>query len=321
MAIRAMDSHDDVINDIEVRMKPVEDVGFLGLGQMGGPMAERLLRQSFRLHVHDPSPTALAPFAAGGAIIHDSPRAVADVASIVFACLPSRDVSLAVGLGADGVVHGSAIRLYAEMSTIGQDVVEQIGRGLAEKGIDIVDAPVSGGAPAARAGTLAMLAAGAPSLIAQVSPLLELIGREVFVIGERPGMAQVMKIVNNVIMATNMVVCSEGLAMGAKAGLDADMMMRLIDAGTAQSFASSKMLTRAVAGTFDYGAALSIIEKDMVLGLTEANLMKIAMPTIERARDVWHAAYEAGHGKDDFTSILRYIAEKNGTSVSGGGSC
>ena len=121
-------------------------------------------------------------------------------------------------------------------------------------------------------------------------------------------------------MATNLVVCSEGLAMGAKAGLDADTMMRLIDAGTGQSFASSKMLTRAVAGTFDYGAALSIIEKDMALGLAEANLMEIAVPTIEQARDVWHAAYEAGHGRDDFTSILRYIAEKCGTSVRGGGS-
>ncbi|VXC80359.1 3-hydroxyisobutyrate dehydrogenase (fragment) [Burkholderia sp. 8Y] len=75
-----------------------------------------------------------------------------------------------------------------------------------------------------------------------------------------------MKIVNNVIMATNMVVCSEGLAMGAKAGLDPDMMLRLLDAGTGHSFACSKMLTRAVAGTYDYGAALSIIEKDMTLG-------------------------------------------------------
>src|SRR6516164_7027696 len=102
-------------------MKPVEDVGFLGLGQMGGPMAERLLGQSFRLHVYDPSPTALAPFTAGAAIVHDSPRAVADAATLVFACLPSRGVSLSVGLGPDGVAHGSAIRLYAEMSTIGQD--------------------------------------------------------------------------------------------------------------------------------------------------------------------------------------------------------
>lgn len=296
-------------------MKLAEDIGFLGLGQMGGPMAERLLGQRFRLHVHDPSPAALAPFAAANAVVHDSPRAVADAASIVFACLPSRQVSLAVGLGPDGVVHGSAIRLYVEMSTIGQDTIEQIGTGLAAKGIDIVDAPISGGAPAARAGTLAMLAAGAPRLIEQVSPLLALIGKEVFVMGERPGMAQIMKIVNNMIMATNMVVCSEGLAMGAKAGLDPDMMLRLLDAGTGQSFACSKMLTRAVAGTYDYGAALSIIEKDMTLGLAEANLMEMAVPTIGRARDVWHAAYEAGQGKEDFTSILRYIAEKNGTSV------
>jgi 3-hydroxyisobutyrate dehydrogenase-like beta-hydroxyacid dehydrogenase len=298
-------------------METVKNVGFLGLGQMGGPMAERLLGQSFRLHVYDPSPGALVLFAAGGAVVHDSPRAVADAASIVFACLPSREVSLAVGLGPEGVVHGSAIRIYAEMSTIGQDVVERIGCVLAEKDIGIVDAPISGGAPAARAGTLAMLVSGAPALVEQVSPLLSFIGKEVFVMGDRPGMAQVMKIVNNVIMAANMVVCAEGLAMGAKAGLDADMMMRLLNAGTAQSFACSKMLSRAVAGQFDYGAALAIIEKDMSLGLDEARLLNVALPTIGRARDVWHGAYEAGHAREDFTSILKFVADENGTSVRG----
>ncbi|MBU9676290.1 NAD(P)-dependent oxidoreductase [Burkholderia multivorans] len=298
-------------------METLKHIGFLGLGQMGGPMAERLLGQSFRLHVYDPSPAALEPFIEGGAVIHDSPRAVADAASIVFACLPNRDVSLAVGLGADGVVHGKAIRIYAEMSTIGQDMIERIGVGLAEKGIDIVDAPISGGAPAARAGTLAMLAAGAPAAVEQVMPLLSLIGKEVFVMGERAGMAQIMKIVNNIIMATNLVVCSEGLAMGAKAGLDPDMMMRLLDAGTAQSFAGSKMLSRAVSGRFDYGAALAIIEKDMSLGFDEARLLNIATPTIDRARDVWHAAYEAGRGTEDFTSILTFVAEQGGTRVRG----
>ncbi|MBU9618492.1 NAD(P)-dependent oxidoreductase [Burkholderia multivorans] len=298
-------------------METMKHIGFLGLGQMGGPMAERLLGQSFRLHVYDPSPAALEPFIEGGAVIHDSPRAVADAASIVFACLPNRDVSLAVGLGPDGVVHGKAIRVYAEMSTIGQDMIERIGAGLAEKGIDIVDAPISGGAPAARAGTLAMLAAGAPAAVEQLMPLLSLIGKEVFVMGERAGMAQIMKIVNNIIMATNLVVCSEGLAMGAKAGLDPDMMMRLLDAGTAQSFAGSKMLSRAVSGRFDYGAALAIIEKDMSLGFDEARLLNIATPTIDRARDVWHAAYEAGRGAQDFTSILTFVAEQGGTRVRG----
>ncbi|PRD78257.1 NAD(P)-dependent oxidoreductase [Burkholderia multivorans] len=298
-------------------METLKHIGFLGLGQMGGPMAERLLGQSFRLHVYDPSPAALEPFIGGGAVIHDSPRAVADAASIVFACLPNRDVSLAVGLGPDGVVHGKAIRVYAEMSTIGQDMIERIGAGLAEKGIDIVDAPISGGAPAARAGTLAMLAAGAPAAVEQLMPLLSLIGKEVFVMGERAGMAQIMKIVNNIIMATNLVVCSEGLAMGAKAGLDPDMMMRLLDAGTAQSFAGSKMLSRAVSGRFDYGAALAIIEKDMSLGFDEARLLNIATPTIDRARDVWHAAYEAGRGTEDFTSILTFVAEQGGTRVRG----
>jgi 3-hydroxyisobutyrate dehydrogenase-like beta-hydroxyacid dehydrogenase len=300
-------------------MKSVKDIGFLGLGKMGASMAERLMGDAVRLHIYDPSEAALEPFAKGGAIVHDSPRAVADAASMVFACLPNREVSLAVGLGADGVVHGSAIRLYVEMSTIGQDLIEQIGAGLAKRGIDIVDAPVSGGPPAARAGTLAMLVSGEPSAVAQVSLLLARIGKEVFPMGNRPGMAQVMKIVNNIVMAANMVVCAEGLAMGAKAGLDADMMMRLIDSGSGQSFACSRIMSRAVSGQFDFGAALAVIEKDMALGLAEAGLMEVTMPAIERARDVWHAAYEAGRGDEDFTSILRFVEERNGTRVRGRG--
>jgi 3-hydroxyisobutyrate dehydrogenase-like beta-hydroxyacid dehydrogenase len=298
-------------------MKSVENIGFLGLGKMGASMAERLLGDAIRLHVYDPSPAALEPFAKVGAIVHDSPRAVADAAAIVFACLPNREVSLAVGLGADGVVHGSALRVYVEMSTIGQDLIERIGEGLAQKGIEIVDAPVSGGPPAARAGTLAMLVSGAPSAVAQVSPLLARIGKEVFPMGDRAGMAQIMKIVNNVVMAANMVVCAEGLAMGAKAGLDADMMMRLIHSGTGQSFACSRILSRGVSGQFDYGAALAVIEKDMALGVAEARLLNVELPAIERARDVWHAAYEAGHGNEDFTSILRFVEEANGTRVRG----
>lgn len=238
-------------------------------------------------------------------------------ASSLPACLPNREVSLAVGLGPDGVVHGSALRIYVEMSTIGQDLIEQIGKGLARKGIDIVDAPVSGGPPAARAGTLAMLVSGTPATVAQVSPLLARIGKEVFPMGDRPGMAQTMKIVNNIIMAANLVVCAEGLAMGAKAGLDADMMMRLIDSGTGQSFACSKILSRAVSGQFDYGAALAVIEKDMTLGVAEAQLLKVSIPAIERARNVWHAAYEAGRGGEDFTSILKFVEEENGTRVRG----
>ncbi|WP_230945559.1 NAD(P)-dependent oxidoreductase [Burkholderia pseudomultivorans] len=229
-------------------------------------MAERLLGHACRLHVYDPSADALAPFVDGG------PSRMARCEwSPTWRALSSHEV----GLGPHGVVHGSGIRDYVEMSTIGQDTIEGIGAGLAQRGMDIADASVSGGPAAAPAGTLAMLISAMPATVAKVSPLLDMIGKEVFPRGDRAGMAQIMKIVNNVVMAANMVVCAEGLAMGEKAGLDVDMMMRLIDSGSGQRFTCSRIMSRAVSGKFDFGAALTVIGNDMALGLAEARLMEV----------------------------------------------
>ena len=111
-------------------MDDVTRIGFLGLGQMGAPMAERLFGPDVRLHVFDPRPEAVAPFVARGAVACGSPREVADAAGIVLACLPSGEVSEVVALGPEGVVHGHAIRIHAEMSTIGRPAMERIAAGL-----------------------------------------------------------------------------------------------------------------------------------------------------------------------------------------------
>lgn len=296
-------------------MTEYTDIGFIGLGQMGGAIAERLLGQRFRLHVYDPAPGAMDRFVSAGALAHDSARAVADAASVVFACLPGMQVSLDVALGQNGVAHGKAIQLYADMSTIGREAIEKIAAGLQLHGIDTLDAPVTGGAPVARAGRLTMLVSGRPESVEQVRPLLALMGREIHVLGERPGMAQLMKVVNNIIMGANLVVAAEGLSFGAKAGLDAASMLGVLQSGTGQSFAACEILRRGIAGTFDYGAALTILDKDMALGLSEATALDAVMPVIARAREAWHAALEAGLGAEDFTAILKFVEQQNQTLV------
>jgi 3-hydroxyisobutyrate dehydrogenase-like beta-hydroxyacid dehydrogenase len=104
-------------------------IGFIGLGQMGGSMAERLIRDDIELHVYDVSPSACERFAALGTVVHSSSKQVADAAPIVFACLPKREVSLEVACGPDGVIHGGAIRVYVEMSTVGKTFIEELGSG------------------------------------------------------------------------------------------------------------------------------------------------------------------------------------------------
>ncbi len=292
-------------------------IGFLGLGQMGAPMAERLFGEGVELHVFDPRAEAVAPFLARGAVAHGSPRALADAAEIVLACLPSGAVSEAAALGPDGVVHGRAIRIHAEMSTIGRPGVQRIGEGLAARGIALVDAPITGGPPGARAGTLAMMAAGPAAAVEALRPILLRIGRAVFVVGDTPGQAQVMKLVNNLLVATHIVTTLEAFALGAKAGLDVATMAALVNAGTGRSFASSDVMPAVLSGRFDFGATIAVLDKDVALGVEEAQELGVPMWVIEQASRVWRFAASHGAAGRDMTEIARLIEGWAGTEIRG----
>jgi 3-hydroxyisobutyrate dehydrogenase-like beta-hydroxyacid dehydrogenase len=288
-------------------------LGFIGLGQMGAPMAERLLGPDVELHVFDTSSKALAPFARAGAIAHKSPKSVADNATIVFASLPSQNVSQMVALGDGGIAEGDAIKIYVEMSTIGADCIRMIAGDLAKRGIVTIDGPISGGPPAAKAGRLAMMASGEPSAVATVSPWLARIGDKVYDLGEQPGQAQTMKLINNLLMATNLVAASEGLAMGAKAGLKPLQMAEVIEAGSGQSASLNKILVpSALTGAFSFGAHLSIVAKDTALGTAEAEKLSVSLPVIHAAHERWQAALAAGMSSEDFTKIFAFIQEQSG---------
>lgn len=296
-------------------MREKTHIGFIGLGQMGGAMAERLLADDVALHVCDPSADAVRRFADSGAIAHDTPRQVADAAPIVFACLPARAISEEVASGANGVIHGNAIRVYAEMSTIGKTCIEGITVRLRERSIETVDAPITGGPAAARAGRLTMLVSGSAAPVAGITPWLGRIGPKVVNLGDRPGLAQTMKVVNNFIMAANMIVASEGLVMGAKAGLDAARMMEVLSAGTGQSTAAGILARSALTGAFDFGARLAILEKDVSLGVDEAAALDVPVTVMAAAADIWREASKQGRAGDDFTSIIKVLEERAGAVV------
>lgn len=290
-------------------------IGFLGLGQMGAPMAERLLGDDVDLHVFDVSDSTMAAFVVKGAIAHCSPRSVADSASLIMACLPSGDICEQAALGEEGVAHGNAVKIHVEMSTIGRARVERIASGLAAHGIQTVDAPITGGPPAARDGTLAMLASGDEASLATVTPWLGRIGQSIHILGSRPGQAQIMKLINNMVMATNMVAASEGLVMGAKAGLDPDVMTNLLQSGTGSSWSAGALKKVALSGSFDFGARMSIVAKDVALGLREAASLDMPMPVVEAACRLWAAMLEAGHHAEDFTTIIKAVEQQAGCEV------
>ena len=292
------------------------EAGFIGLGAMGGGIARRLANAGIKLHVYDPDATKTAGFAKWNAVVHPNPQSVADATEIVFACLPNSKVSKAVAYGSSSVSEGKKIKTYVEMSTIGRTPLIDIAQKLQSKSINVVDCPVSGGPKGADNGTLAIIVAGDPAVVNHVRDHLNLISKNVFEMGPEPGMAQMMKLVNNLISATNMASAFEALVLGAKAGLDADMMVNVINASTGRNSATTDKVPKSVLpGTFDYGAATRTLHKDITVGLEEAEALGVPMWVARNTRQVWEFAMTQGGADLDFTTLIQYFEKWAGVEV------
>lgn len=289
------------------------ELGFLGLGQMGAAIAERLEQRGARLHVHDPNEAAMAPFLERGAVRHESSRSVADAAGIVFACLPNGTVSEAV---APEVAKGGAVKIYVEMSTIGSPALAKVQAMVEPRGITLVDCPISGGPKGARAGTLTVICAGPPEVRVQIMPWLQRIGGRVFEVGDKPGQGQLMKLVNNLVNAANMATAFEALVLGAKGGLDPDLMVSVLNVSTGQNNATLTKVPKAVlTGSFDYGAALTTMVKDVVLGLAEADALGVPMWVHEQVGQLWRFGEHQGLGRADLTALIQILEGWAGVEV------
>jgi 3-hydroxyisobutyrate dehydrogenase-like beta-hydroxyacid dehydrogenase len=295
-----------------------ERIGFIGVGQMGAPMAERLLAAGYEVAVYDASAAAMRPFGALGATLAGSPREAALGATTVFACLPSPEVSIAVALGADGIGEVPGLKVYVETSTIGLSTVQKIAEGLAARGVGMLDAPVSGGPRGARAGTLAAIVAGDTALFERTRPLFEAIAKRVFYVGAKPGLGQMTKLANNMISAAGMAVASEVAVMAVKAGVDPTTLIDAINASTGRNSATEDKFPKSILPrTFDYGGKLSIMYKDVKLCLEEAKALEVPMWVGNSVVQLWFQAMVEGRGQDDYTTIIKMIEGWAGVTVDG----
>jgi 3-hydroxyisobutyrate dehydrogenase-like beta-hydroxyacid dehydrogenase len=288
-------------------------IGFIGLGQMGAPMAERLLDGGFAVHVFDLAAAAVRPLVEHGAIGAGSARACAQGADVAFACLPSPEVSRAVALGADGIAGADGPGIYVEMSTIGRASVQAIADGLKGRGIAVLDAPVSGGPRGARAGRLATMVAGERAAFERTRPLLETIARNVFYVGEQPGLGQIAKLANNMMSAAGMAVACEAAAMAVKAGLDARTLIDVVNASTGRNSATEDKFPQSILPrSFDYGGKLATMYKDVRLCLEEAQRLGVPMWVGSSVTQLWFQAMCEGRGDDDYTTIAKTIEAWSG---------
>ena len=287
-------------------------LGFIGVGNMGLPMAERLIGAGHELVVHDIREAALAPLTARQARPAKSPRDVANRSEIAFVSLPTLPALREVVLGAEGTIHGTAIKLLVNTCTVGVPLVEEMTAALAARGIGLVDCPISGGPPGARAGTLAVMISGDPKLVAQVRPIVEAWG-PVTVAGPRPGLAQVLKLTNNILSAVALAATCEAYVMGAKGGLDPEVMTEAINRGSGRNSATLQKIPASVLNrAFDYGAPMHILTKDVDLAIEQGERLGVPMWVCQAARLMFKHAMFTGMENQDITELVRVVEKGAG---------
>src|SRR3954452_14900611 len=229
------------------------EIGFIGLGKMGFPMARRLIEAKHQLTVFDTRKEVVDQLVALGAQAASSPKDIADRCETVMANLPSLQASLEVATGSGGVIEGKKGKRFIDLSTVGSHMAVKIHGLLVKKNIVQLDSPVSGDVGGAEKGTLAVMVSGPRADFEIVKAALGVIGK-VFFIGEKPGSGQTMKLANNFLSATAMVATSEAVVMGVKSGLDPAVMIDVINAGSGMNTASRDKFPRSILPrTFDFG--------------------------------------------------------------------
>src|SRR3954451_1492692 len=293
------------------------DIGFIGLGKMGFPMARRLIEAKHQLVVHDQRKEAVDKLVALGAQAASSPKDAADRAETVLASLPSLQASLEVATGAAGVIEGKRVRRFVDLSTVGSHVAVRIHDLLATRNIVQLDSPVSGGVGGAEKGTLAVMVSGPKSEYEAVQPALAVIGK-LFFIGEKSGSAQTMKLANNLLSATAVVATSEAVVMGVKAGLDPNVMIDVINAGSGMNPASRDKFPRSILPrTFDFGFATGLMVKDVRLCLEEMKSLGLSMEVAEAVGRLWEVVIREMGRASDFPSAIKPIEKAAGVVVGG----
>jgi len=292
-------------------------IGFVGVGRMGGPMANRLIDAGYELVIFDTNSACTDPLVARGAVRVGSPKAVADETQVVLMSLPTPAIVWEVAAGNNGLIHGKQVKIAIDLSTTGPEMAMKVADQLAKKGISGFDCPVSGGIAGAVKGTLALMASGDANSYDIVKPILANLGN-LFYVGGKAGMGQTMKVINNMISVTSLAITSEALVLGAKVGLDADMMIDVINAGSGKTGASmDKMPKYVLPRTFDFGFAIGLSAKDVRLCLEAGDSMGVPMPVGRAVVDFVHAVRDQYGEQADMTEMIKRIEAAAGVEVKG----
>jgi 3-hydroxyisobutyrate dehydrogenase-like beta-hydroxyacid dehydrogenase len=291
-------------------------VGFLGLGAIGSPMAERLAGSGANVVVYNRTTAKTTRFRDRAAIAA-TPAEVADKADIIFACLTTADSYREVVLGPDGVIRGGRAKIYVHVGTNEVALLKELATALSGRGIATLDAPMTGGVPRALDGTLTVMASGPREVFERAEPLLQSYATKIIYLSDRVGAAQVMKFVNNVLSASNLALACEAMVLGRKAGLDPVAMLEVLNNGSGQNSATlTKIPAQVLTRKFSHGGGLGSMIKDLTAFSGEAALHGMTVPLAEAIISSFQTAAAAEGEKADITRIICPMERAAGVTLS-----
>ena len=293
-------------------------VGFIGLGAMGLPMAKRVAGAGHQTFVTYHRRRGPAEEMAGlGATIVDSPAAVARAADIVITILPADRELKEVVFGDSGLLQGmSRGKVLIDMTTATALSMQEVERAVVETGAEVLDAPVSGGTPAAAQGTLTIMVGGDVRLLDKCRPVLEAMGQKIVHVGA-VGQGKIVKIVNQMMAAAHLLILGEAFALGMRCGADPQTLYDVIKTSSGYSKMMDLRLPGFLLdGSFEPGFRLDLMKKDVNLALDSGRALNVPLLITAAVGQVFAAASVAGRGDADFSAAAQYVADLAGVRLS-----
>jgi 2-hydroxy-3-oxopropionate reductase len=290
-------------------------IGFIGLGIMGRPMAKNLLKAGYELVVYDILAPPVEELVKAGAKPGVSPKDVAARSELIITMLPNSPEVKDVLLGTDGVIEGARPgTIVVDMSSIAPLVSKEMEAALAKKGVEMLDAPVSGGEPKAIDGSLAIMVGGKAFLFEKVKPILLKMGASAVLCGEI-GSGNVTKLANQVIVALNIAAMSEAFVLAAKAGVDPGRVFEAIRGGLAGSTVLNAKAPMVCRGNYKAGFRIELHIKDLQNALDTAHAIGVPVPLTGTVMEIMQALRVDGKQKDDHCGIIQFYETLAGQRV------
>jgi 3-hydroxyisobutyrate dehydrogenase-like beta-hydroxyacid dehydrogenase len=283
------------------------NIGFIGTGIMGKPMARNLLKAGYPLTVHNRTKSKARDILSQGAVWAASPAQAAAASDVVITCVTDTADVQAVLLGQDGVIEKARPGLICvDMSTISPSATRQMGQTLEAKGVTLIDAPVSGGEIGAIEAKLSIMMGGPKEAVEKVRPVMEVMGRTVTHCGPL-GSGQITKLANQVMVIHTIMSIAEGLAFAEKAGLDLETTLKVTSAGAAASHSLKALGPKIIAGDLGPAFMVDLQQKDLRLVLEYADQIKQPLPGAALAKQLLGSLQAKGRGKDGTQALIDVI--------------